>query len=85
MSLVVGLQNSTFTTKDGKEISGTRIFLTEKIPADRGQGVSVDSIFLSKEKADAMALNLAVGDDIEVFYNKYGRVQEVRKSDEVEF
>ncbi len=81
MSMIVGLQNTEFTTKDGHVICGTKVFLTEKIPEDRGAGVATDSIFISKAKSDALSFPLAVGDEILVYYNKYGRIQDIKRED----
>lgn len=77
MATVVGISESNFTTKEGTEVSGMRIFLTEKIAPERGEGVSVDSVFVSKAKYEALEASLSVGDEVIVYYNKYGRVQNI--------
>ena len=78
MPKIMGLEQKSFTTKEGDTIEGTSIYITDKIPPQRGEGCTGDLIFLSKNKLNDLSFVPAVGMDIEVLYNKYGKVSTIR-------
>lgn len=78
MPKIMGLEQKSFTTKEGDTIEGTSIYITDKIPPQRGEGCTGDRIFLSKNKLNDLSFVPAVGMDIEVLYNKYGKVSTIR-------
>lgn len=78
MPKIMGLEQKSFTTKEGDTIEGTSIFIADKIPPQRGEGCTGDRIFLSKNKLNDLSFVPAVGMDIEVLYNKYGKVSTIR-------
>lgn len=72
---VVGIQRREYTSKrTGALIRGYNVFCT--FENEYISGCGVDTIWLSDSMYDA-AGGLGVGDDIEVMYNKYGRVSKV--------
>lgn len=78
MAKIMGLERKSFTTKEGDTIEGTSLYITDKIPPQRGEGCTADRIFLSKNKLNDLSFVPAVRMDIEVLYNKYGKVSTIR-------
>lgn len=78
MSKIGGLEHKNFTTKEGDTIEGVSLYVTDKIPPQRGDGCTGDRIFLSKNKLADLPFVPAVGMEVEVLYNKYGKVSTIR-------
>lgn len=79
MSKISGFENKSFTPKNGdRVIEGMNIYITDKIPPQRGEGCTADRIFLSKNKLNDLPFVPAVGMEVEVLYNKYGKVSTIR-------
>ena len=70
---VVGTMPTTFTGKDGTLISGTTLFVTEPIDPKKGKGERTDKLFLSTQKLADLPFVPAVGMEITVYYNKFGK------------
>ncbi len=83
MSKIIGTANSSFKGNDGTQITGTTVYTTEPIDPKRGQGESADHFFLSAAKLAALDFTPAVGQDVTVFYNRYGKVATIKLNDEV--
>ena len=83
MSNIVGIESIEFKTKDGETITGSRIHMTEDIPAGRGMGKTVDSFFLSTARLAQLDFMPAVGQNIEVLYSKFGKLKTVRLVDDL--
>lgn len=81
-SRIIGIEEVAFTGKDGTEVRGKRIHFTEAIAADRGVGETGDKIFLSAAKLVAMDFTPVVGQDIDILYDKNGRVKAVAVVDD---
>lgn len=78
MPKIMGLEQKSFTTKEGDTIEGTSIFIADKIPPQRGEGCMGDRISLSKNKLNDLSFVPAVGMEVEVLYSKYGKVSTIR-------
>lgn len=78
MYTIVGIRHTNFTTQDGKQISGRTVFLT--FPDNHTDGVATDKIFLSQNKFGDT--QLLVGMSVDLFYNKYGKVDYIRTYEE---
>ena len=78
MAKIMGLEQKSFTTKEGDTIEGVSIYITDKIPPQRGEGCMGDRIFLSKNKLNDLPFVPAVGMEVEVLYNKFGKVSTIR-------
>lgn len=66
---VIGIKNVNYVSKkSGKNVSGLILYFTQ--PIKDGAGLSSDSVFVSHDVAG----NIVPGDDINIFYNKYGNV-----------
>lgn len=82
MNKIIGIEDVAFTGKDGTEVRGKRIHFTEAIAADRGVGEAGDKIFLSAAKLVTMDFTPVVGQDIDILYDKNGRVKAVNIVDD---
>ena len=82
MNKIIGIEDVAFTGKDGTEGRGKRIHFTEAIAADRGVGEAGDKIFLSAAKLVTMDFTPVVGQDIDILYDKNGRVKAVNIVDD---
>lgn len=70
---ILGIKNLEFIGKDGKKVEGQNIYCGELITKG-GNGYQTEKFFLSKKKLQDLGAKLEVGDEIEVLYNKYGKV-----------
>lgn len=69
---VVGFRKVDFRAENGSQISGTRLYCT--FEDEKVSGVGTEAFFVSDAKLDFVP---AVGDEIQVIYNKYGKVDRV--------
>lgn len=84
MSMIIGIVNSSFTPKDSSTpIEGSTFYVTNPIPSQRGEGSSAERFFLSKAKLSTLDFTPSVGMDIEVLYNRYGKVSTLRLLDDI--
>ena len=77
MAKIVGIRPSSFKGNDGMEVNGQNIYLTE--PLDKGEGLATDRVFLTNAKLADWAYKPVVGDEVEISYNRYGRVSGMAK------
>ena len=77
MAKIVGIRPSSFKGNDGAEVNGQNIYLTE--PLDNGEGLATDRVFLTNAKLAGWAYKPVVGDEVEISYNRYGRVSGMAK------
>lgn len=73
---VIGIRKVEFDAQDGKHISGVSLFCSYPITKN-GEGVGVDKIFLSDNKLGQCGYYPELGDEINVQYNRYGKVDSV--------
>lgn len=76
MFSVIGLRKVNFTANDGKIIKGRRIYVA--FESNGVEGMETDSIFLSDEKFGEV--DIVVGLDYKVSYNRYGKVETLTKA-----
>ncbi len=75
---IIGILPVTFTAKDGTLITGQKIYYTEPLnPAKGGQGCMADKFFMTDAKLSSTGTVLAVGDIVNLLYNRYGKVESV--------
>lgn len=79
---LIGIADTHFKTKDGIEIVGKNLYLTEQIDPKRGQGESAERIFLSEKKLSDLNFTPVIGMTIEVLFNRYGKVASLRVLDD---
>lgn len=70
---VVGFKKVDFEAPDHTQISGFKVHCT--LEDDNVTGVACESFFISEKKANGWRPN--VGDEIELSYNKYGKIDRV--------
>lgn len=77
MAKIVGIRSSSFKGSDGTDVTGVNIYLTE--PLENGQGLATDRVFLTEAKLSQWAYKPVVGDEVDISYNRYGRVSGMSK------
>lgn len=76
---VIGIKDVNFKAKDGGFVQGVRLYVTDdsvKVNA----GVACEVIFLSDyllDKNNMMHGDIQLGDHLDIFYNKYGKITTV--------
>lgn len=90
MAKIIGILDTSFKTKDGVQIEGKTFFATEPIDPKRGEGLSAERFFLSKNKLETLDFTPAVGQDVDVFFNRFGKVSTLKllsdtASDSIDF
>ena len=70
---VIGYRRSDFTTKDGKHITGCKVYLSTDIAPEDGQGIAVKELYLSDAKMASLGINLndLLNREVHVYYNEY--------------
>lgn len=82
MAKIIGIREVSFVAKDGKHIKGKTIYTTERIPEKEGSGESAKYFFLHSDKISKLKFSLCLNLEVEVLYNQYGRVYDLRLLDE---
>lgn len=76
---VLGFKNVNFKAKDGNEIHGLKVFVSDdSVRVD--SGVACDSLFLSDGlliRNGLYAADIQVGQHLRIGYNKFGKIQTV--------
>ena len=75
---VAGWRRVDFTGQDKKVVRGRTYYLSKLIAANQGEGVEFDKAFFSDERLAAMSYQPAIGDQVEVLYNRFGRIYLLR-------
>lgn len=81
MAKIVGKMVSSFKGSDGTQVEGIRFFITEKMDPRRGEGVTAERVFLSNKKLALLDFTPEVGNEVQVFYNRFGKVDSMRLVD----
>ena len=72
---VIGIRNIDFTDRNGKEVKGTKVFMTAPMTGENAVGEFCESVFFSDYILKRMGgLAFEIGDNIEVEYNRQGKV-----------
>jgi hypothetical protein len=80
---VVGIQNVSGTNKAGQSYSGTKFFLNGCLgdpSQSRIDGVEAFDVYMNSASVPA---DVRVGDVVELYYNRYGRVAQMVVADEI--
>lgn len=79
---VRGIKSIKFVSKEGNDISGNSLYLSYPLdPANGGQGEGFEKVFLSSAKMAALPFKPSIGDEVELFYNRFGKVETIRAID----
>lgn len=73
---VIGFQEKSFKGDDGNIVEGMNIFCSYE--SDRISGVGAERIYCSMNKLNKSGYYPSLGDDIEVQYNRYGKIAGIR-------
>lgn len=77
---VIGFKESTFTAPDGGVYPGYKVYCRyDGTPENKITGDGVDSFFITKKKAGLWSP--ALGQEIELRYNRYGKIDSVEVVD----
>lgn len=74
---VVGIKSSSFEGSDGKEVRGTNFYFTYPL-AGKGDGEGTDRVYLTEKRLSELDFSPAIGDEVEVEYNRYGKASGLR-------
>lgn len=78
MCMVAGVRRVDFVGKDGKAVKGRTFYLSKAIAANQGEGVEFEKAFFSDDRLTSMSYKPAVGDAVEVLYNRFGKAYLLR-------
>lgn len=81
---IIGVENTSFTGKDGTPVTGKTIYVTEEISPKRGKGKRADRIFLSNAKLSNLDFAPELDQTVEIYYNRYRKVETMRLVDDAE-
>lgn len=73
---LIGIQRVDYTNKNGYHILGYKLHTSTAAKTNDSIGEITDAVFVS-DQVFAACDNLAVGDEISIAYNKYGKVSAV--------
>lgn len=73
---LIGIQRVDYTNKNGYHILGYKLHTSTPAKSNDALGEITDCVFVS-DQAFGTCDNLAVGDEIVIAYNKYGKVSAV--------
>ena len=76
--IVIGIQrNMQFKAQDGNLITGMNLFVTTE--KNNVEGLACEKVFISgtKECFPELVKGLKVGDEVQLLYNRYGKVESV--------
>ena len=75
---IIGMKRCDFDTRDGKHISGVKLYLARDL--ENGSGRETDAVCISDRLLSGESFQLV--DCVGILYNKFGRVAGVRIVDD---
>lgn len=75
MATIIGIRPSSFKGDNGETVIGTNIYYT--YPLDSGVGLGAERIFMTAAKLAACGYQPALGDEVQLEYNRFGRVAKI--------
>ena len=73
---LIGMQRVDYTNKSGYHVLGNKLYLSTPATGNDCIGELIDTVFVSDSVFDTID-HIAIGDEVSVFYNKYGKVSAV--------
>lgn len=71
---VIGIENVDYVSKKtSNRVFGKKLYLAEDLPKDKGSGKRCLEAYCKND----IALNVVIGDNICLYYDRYGNVQDV--------
>lgn len=79
MSKVIGIVRNDFKLKDGTQITGVNVFLSDPIDPAKGKGVMTDKVYLSDHKIsnNHIDLDAIYGKNVCPRYNRFGKIEDL--------
>lgn len=75
--IIVGIEDVNYVSKKtGRAVTGVKLHLTYPLDDDKGDGQGVVSEFCSSNIP--VVNTLTVGDEVEILYNRFGGIADVR-------
>lgn len=75
--IIVGYRDMEFKSQSGDLITGRKYYYT--YVQNGVTGVACDSFFVTKEAMANLAYVPNVDDEVEVYFNRYGKVSQIRE------
>lgn len=73
---IVGYRDMSFKGNDGSDVTGRQFFFVMNDPQVQGQVAG--KFFLSSAALGNIGYIPTIGDEVEVYYNRYGKVSQIR-------
>lgn len=77
---IIGMREVNFTNNEGNLITGFRVWFTETDA--HVEGFKADSAFISFATSNRNNYTPHVGDEIEIYYDKNGRIKSIQRIEE---
>ena len=75
MATIIGIRPSSFKGDNGEKVSGMNIYYT--YPLDKGTGLGAERVFMTDAKLAGCGYQPLPGDEVQVEYNRFGRVAKI--------
>ena len=75
---IVGCRRVHFTDDSGRPVDGVSYYFEQE--TNGVEGVMAGKLFVSEKVLESMTYVPSPGEDVEVFYNKFGKVSDFRKA-----
>lgn len=76
---IIGYERADFSTKDGTKVTGVHVYVGRPAAPTLGEGSVVERVYVSDRKIEACGLDLskAIGKEVQIYYNRYGKVASI--------
>ena len=76
---IIGYSRNDFVSKEGRPITGCRIYLATEVDAGKGEGVMVKDMYLSDAKMAGLKINLhdLMGREVKIYYNEFRKPESI--------
>lgn len=82
MSIILGYRRADFSGRDKQLVKGCNVYIGDEI-THGGTGLAVERLYISDNRASNMGVDLEslVGKNINVLYDRHGRVASISPTD----
>lgn len=77
MAKIIGIRPSEFKGDSGEVITGKNIYIS--YPLDKGEGLGAERVFITDKKLSDWFYKPAVGDEVKLEYNRFGKCSGMEK------
>ena len=75
MATIIGIRPSSFKGDNGETVSGVNIYYT--YPLDKGTGLGAERVCMTDAKLAGCGYQPLPGDEVQLEYNRFGRVAKI--------